>query len=127
MSDSTAVFVHASRYPLRVLKKLVRAESSGSSGSPSYVRRLHPLFRYESGVDPAPAASSSKSYDKVKSAKSGAVNGKGKAREIEGQYGGGNNEEELLNQREIFTYESPIEGNVCEWCVEEGAVLTDPK
>jgi hypothetical protein len=72
----------------------------------------------------------------LKSAKSGsatassaAVNGKGKAREVEGlQYSGaGNNEEELINPREIFTYESPIEGNVCEWCVEEGAVLMDPK
>jgi hypothetical protein len=123
MADSTAVFVHASRYPLRVLKKLVHAESSGTSSSASYVRRLHPLFRYEAGVDPASTGTSSKT------ASSAAVNGKGKAREVEGlQYSGaGNNEEELINPREIFTYESPIEGNVCEWCVEEGAVLMDPK
>lgn len=130
MSDSTAVFVHASRYPLRVLKRLVHAEASGTSSSPSYVKRLDPLFRYEGNVDPAAASASnnSKSYEHKRPSKPGAVNGKGKAREIEVQpYGAGNNEEELHNPREIFTYESPIEGNVCEWCVAEGTVLMDPE
>ena len=112
-SDSTAVFIHESRYPLRVLTKLVPASkntSSSDSGSKNYVRRLDQLFKYEPRID----------LDRIEN-KSSSVSSssKGKQREI-------NSEEQKLSPREILTFESPVEGAVCEWCVDEGAILVDP-
>jgi hypothetical protein len=43
-SENTAVYVHESRFPLRILKHLVKA---GPAGVGSQVQRLDALFRYE--------------------------------------------------------------------------------
>ena len=143
MSDATPVHIHYSRYPVKILKRLVPADPrSTSTSSANYAQRLCPLFSYEAQVDigahnstvksesygnGAPAGSSSKGKGK----------GKGKGRETmaargddagPSPYFGGNVEEELLDsQRHIYTYESPIEGSVVEWCVQDGAVLTNPE
>lgn len=113
-SDSTGVYVAASRYPIRVLEQVARVGSS--------VARLDPLFRYEPRCD-------------TESPESKRAKDKGKRREAQNSlssnastgYTGGNTEELLLSSREILTFESPVEGQVCQWCVAPGVILTDPK
>ena len=105
--DSTGVYVHEGMFPLRVLAQLVPADPKtkdpSDRRSKSFVRRLDPLFRYEAKVD-------------IHASKD-----KGKQRESS------DNKDGSLNNREILTYESPVEGTVCEWCVQAGDIIENPK
>jgi hypothetical protein len=107
--DSTGVFVHEGMFPLRVLAHLVPADpktkDASDRRSKSFVRRLDPLFRYEPKVD------IHASKDKGKQRESSSTN---------------NADGDSLNNREILTYESPVEGTVCEWCVQAGDILENP-
>lgn len=159
--ESTAVFVHESRFPLRILRRLVPADArctdpaeSQRQGSRSYVRRLEPLFSYEAEIKlpQSQEGSSSRAGDGTHRHSASRSNGntKGKERAIlhnqqasrltgtsgdndddnadqgDGMYYGGNKEEERISPRDILTFESPVEGVVCEWCVDEGTLLENP-
>lgn len=141
--DTTAVFVHESRFPLRILKHLARA---GPAGIGSQIKRLDPLFRYEANAEEGSSAASTSYTSSISSRGNGAS---GDARELSEQAKGkrpatsttvgtkGNMHDEGFNHKsamehdklhksEILTFESPIEGLVMEWCAPEGELLRDP-
>lgn len=142
-SENTAVYVHESRFPLRILKHLVKA---GPPGVGSQVHRLDALFRYEANArDSAPSASTSykqaSNNDGVKPSLprpgTNSEKGKGKqsaqisATETSRKHDGesqtrSNTISEADHIKEILTFESPIEGVVTQWCAPEGQLLRDP-
>lgn len=139
-SENTAVYVHESRFPLRILKHLVKA---GPAGVGSQVHRLDPLFRYEANAKDSTTTEGS-SVEQLSSNQAGRTTAsrssdKGKGREsaqpLATPTGGGHAEEDRWDKSigsdsshtsEILTFESPIEGLVTQWCFPEGQLLRDP-
>lgn len=143
-SENTAVYVHESRFPLRILKRLVQA---GPAGEGTQVKRLDALFRYEANAQnrmpKAPTystPSSNKQTSYIHGPPLNADREKGKAKQTAAGaidvYTGGNHDDNNLHRSiqdneniytsEILTFESPIEGVVTQWCVPEGELLLDP-
>lgn len=146
--DTTAVFVHESRFPLRILKHLVEA---GPAGVGTQVKRLDALFRYESNAQDRSSEASTSYRDTPPvgstgsgnaTATSGSVDrGKGKSKvnfastpsETERAVAhdqsytrASGTDERDASKSEILTFESPIDGLVTEWCASEGEFLQDP-
>jgi hypothetical protein len=148
-SDTTAVYVHQSRFPLRLLKHLVQA---GPAGRGTEVKRLDALFRYEANAKPQSNASGGAALQlpshcmvvslcpetprdlliesSLMNVKTAASLAKGKGRQVDTDTDYNESHTDALqdsgNQSEILTFESPIEGTVTQWCVQEGQYLTDP-
>lgn len=141
-SENTAVYVHESRFPLRILKHLVKA---GPAGVGNQVKRLDALFRYEANAQersPDAGTQSFHSSSRQGSTISGSAGSheKGKAKQTAADaagaqasrvhndeyYKGSTLDNENGRTSEILTFESPIEGLVTQWCVPEGQLLRDP-
>ena len=142
--DTTAVYVHESRFPLRILKHLAKA---GPPGAGSQIKRLDPLFRYEANAhEHSPTASTSYGLGAASTSSSTSNNTRvihsashAKGKQSTTTALGANNEKHGLqhthssgtdnenqHRSEILTFESPIEGLVTEWCAPEGQLLHDP-
>lgn len=137
-SENTAVYVHESRFPLRVLKYLATA---GPEGIGSKVQRLDPLFRYEGNAQPVASTSFGhnnnvksphvpKLHSGSTSSTSFAGTRKGKERFLEEQPETSHTNSTSSGwddaQSEILVFESPIAGIISEWCVSEGQYIDDP-
>lgn len=140
--DTTAVYVHESRFPLRILKHLARA---GPPGTGSQIKRLDPLFRYEANVhEDSPKASTSYNPSTVPTSSNSSHNARintssslaqgrqptastasetGSDKHVQPR---SDTEKDWGHSSEILTFESPIEGVITEWCAPEGQLLLDP-
>lgn len=141
-SDTTAVYVHESRFPLRILKHLAKA---GPPGVGTQVKRLDALFRYEANVKERPSQDSAAqlappSSRQVATSDGASSREKGKAKQtaleesttVRTRHDDDPYRRSLLDNgdahtSEILTFESPIEGLVTQWCLPEGQLLINPK
>lgn len=138
-SESTGVYVHESRFPIRILRRLVQAAPRRTTPSPShgsYVQRLTGLFIYEAHYKPG-ESSLNAARDVSTSSATSSTSNKPSPKLLSGphatkaetgsSYYGGSTEEIDISDKEILTFESPIEGLLASWNVSDGDILVDPE